>query len=231
MAGSKKSKQIKQKEVPRVQAFFERGMIVRASDIKVGYIYNVIFDPVRDCEFDGKHLAVVLKKNNDKTTFIVMPLTSAQNGNGINKVHIGQVLSLPASLRSNDTYAVFNQIRTVTASRFISLKEGKKVIEAPFPQEKFYKLLVLAVKELVYSIDQDSKIRLLKTVYEQACVEKAKDIAYHILALEKSPDSNAVIIAELETQIREILLNIPYVLAQKYVVDGIESIFKRVLEN
>lgn len=35
---------------------------MRFSDVKVGYIYNVIFDPVRDCEFDGKHLAVVLKK-------------------------------------------------------------------------------------------------------------------------------------------------------------------------
>ena len=46
---------------------------MRFSDIKVGYIYNVIFDPVRDCEFDGRHLAVVLKRNNDKATFIVMP--------------------------------------------------------------------------------------------------------------------------------------------------------------
>ena len=35
---------------------------MRAGDIKAGHIYNVIFDPVRDCEFDGKHLAVVLKK-------------------------------------------------------------------------------------------------------------------------------------------------------------------------
>ena len=42
---------------------------MRFSDIKVGCIYNVIFDPVRDCEFDGKHLAVVLKRNNDKGGF------------------------------------------------------------------------------------------------------------------------------------------------------------------
>lgn len=204
---------------------------MRASDIKVGYIYNVIFDPVRDCEFDGKHLAVVLKKNNDKTTFIVMPLTSARNGSGINKLHVGQITSLPVSLKSNDTYAVFNQIRTVNASRFISLKEGKAVIEALFPREKFDELLVLAIKELVYSIDQDSKIRLLKTAYEQACVEKAKDIAYHIIALEKSSDSNDVIITELEAQIREILFNISYALEQKYVVDGIENIFKRSLKT
>lgn len=203
---------------------------MRASDIKVGCIYNVIFDPVRDCEFDGKHLAVVLKKNNDKSTFIVMPLTSASNGNGINKIHIGQVASLPTSLRSNNTYAVFNQVRTVNASRFISLKEGGTVIEARLPQDKFHQLFVLAVKELVYSLDQDSKIQLLKTAYEQACVEKAKDIAYNIIALEKSPDDKSAVVAELEKQIRDTLSTIPYSLEQKYIDDGIEAIFKRSLE-
>ena len=72
---------------------------MRFSDIKVGYIYNVIFDPVRDCEFDGKHLAVVLKRNNDKATFIVMPLTSAPNGVGVNKIKLGAMNSLPSSLK------------------------------------------------------------------------------------------------------------------------------------
>lgn len=204
---------------------------MRASDIKVGYIYNVIFDPVRDCEFDGKHLAVVLKKNNDKSTFIVMPLTSASNGNGINKLHVGQVPSLPTSLRSNDTYAVFNQVRTVNASRFISLKEGGTIVEALFPQDKFHQLLVLAIKELVYSIDQDSKINLLKTAYEQECVEKAKDIAYHVIALEKSSDDTSEVILELENQIKGILSNVPYSLEQKYIDDGVEAIFKRSLES
>lgn len=204
---------------------------MRASDIKVGYIYNVIFDPVRDCEFDGKHLAVVLKKNNDKSTFIVMPLTSASNGNGINKIHIGQVPSLPTSLRSNNTYAVYNQVRTVNASRFISLKEGGTVVEALFPQDKFQELLVLAIRELVYSIDQDSKITLLKTAYEQECVEKAKDIAYHIVTLEKSSDDMSEVISELEHQIKGMLSNISYSLNQKYINDGIEAIFRRSLDS
>lgn len=56
---------------------------MRFSDIKIGHIYNVIFDPVRFCEFNGKHLALVLKKNNDRKTFIVMPLTSESNGDKI----------------------------------------------------------------------------------------------------------------------------------------------------
>lgn len=102
---------------------------MRFSDIKVGYIYNVIFDPVRDCEFDGKHLAVVLKKNNDKASFIVMPLTSAPNGVGVNKMDVGEMECLPTSLKNNHTYAVYNQIRTVNANRFITLKECGTVKE------------------------------------------------------------------------------------------------------
>lgn len=88
---------------------------------------------------------------------------------------------------------------------------------------------MLAIKELVYSIDQDSKIYLLKTAYEQECVEKAKDIAYHIKALEKTPDDNSTAIAELEKQIKEILSTISYSLEQKYIDDGVETIFKRSL--
>lgn len=100
---------------------------MRFSDIKVGCVYNVIFEPVRNGEFGGKHLAVVLKKNNDKATFIVMPFTSAPNGVGLNKVKLGIMDGLPLSLKCNDTYAVYNQIRTVNADRFIALKEGNAV--------------------------------------------------------------------------------------------------------
>lgn len=202
---------------------------MRASDIKVGYVYNVIFDPVRDCEFDGKHLAVVLKKNNDKTTFIVMPLTSSPNGNGVNKIQIGQIPTLPTSLKSNNTYAVFNQVRTVSASRFISLKEGGTVIEALFPENRFHQLLGLAIQELVYSVDRDVKVQILKSAYEQASVEQAKDIAYNIKALEKSADDMSEVISRLENKIKGILSNIPYSLEPKYVADGIDAIFKRAL--
>lgn len=60
-------------------------------------------------------------------------------------------------------------------------------------------------------------------------MEKAKDIAYHIIALEKSPDDNSAAIAELEKQIKDILLTISYSLEQKYINDGVETIFKRSL--
>ena len=114
---------------------------MRFSDIKVGYIYNVIFDPVRDCEFDGKHLAVVLKRNNDKATFIVMPLTSAP---------------------------------------------------------KF-----LGLREMVYSIQQEERIEILKFVYEAELISKAKDIAYQIVKLRKDENPNKEKIDELLVQISE----------------------------
>ena len=39
---------------------------MRYSDIKEKYVYYVDFNPVKACEFNNNHLAVVLKKNNDK---------------------------------------------------------------------------------------------------------------------------------------------------------------------
>ena len=153
---------------------------MRFSNIKVGYIYNVIFDPVRDCEFDGKHLAV-LNRNNDKETFIVMPLTSAPNGVGVNKIKLGAMNSLPSSLKTNDTYAVYNQVRTVNADRFIALKEGSAVKECQMEKHIFHKLLFLGLREMVYSIPQEERIEILKSVYEAELISTAKDMAYQIV--------------------------------------------------
>ena len=198
---------------------------MRFSDIKVGYIYNVIFDPVRDCEFDGKHLAVVLKRNNDKATFIVMPLTSAPNGVGVNKIKLGAMNSLPSSLKTNDTYAVYNQVRTVNADRFIALKEGSAVKECPMEKNIFHKLLFLSLREIVYSISQDERIEILKSVYEAELISKAKDIAYQIVKLRKDENPNKEKIDELLVQISETIKGITYSLDKQLVKDGIDTIF------
>lgn len=202
---------------------------MRFSDIKVGYIYNVIFDPVRDCEFNGKHLAVVLKKNNDKSTFIVMPLTSAPNGVGINKYKIGSVMSLPKSLQTNDTYAVYNQIRTVNANRFISLKEGSVIKECKMETKVFNELLCLGIQELVYSIDQENKIIILKRCYEEVLINKAKDLAYQIIKLRKNSVLDTETINSLLNSIKTSINNLSYSLDQKSIKDGVESIFEEAL--
>ena len=198
---------------------------MRFSDIKVGYIYNVIFDPVRDCEFDGKHLAVVLKRNNDKATFIVMPLTSAPNGVGVNKIKLGAMNSLPSSLKTNDTYAVYNQVRTVNADRFIALKEGSAVKECPMEKHIFHKLLFLGLREMVYSIPQEERIEILKSAYEAELISKAKDMAYQIVKLRKEENPNKEKIDELLVQISETIKGITYSLDKQLVKDGIDAIF------
>ena len=201
---------------------------MKFSDILVKHIYNVIFDKVLPCEFDGKHLALVLKRNNDKKTFIVMPLTSEPNGVGINKIKLHTITSLPSSLRKNDTYAVFNQIRTVNASRFISLKEGSNVIQSNIDDDTFYHLLSLGIKELMLNLDQDEKIYLLKKLYEKECINKAKDLAYNILKLKKEIENNIEKMAAIKIEIKGILNNIPYSLEQKYIDDGIKDILDDV---
>lgn len=198
---------------------------MRFSDIKVGYIYNVIFDPVRACEFDGKHLAVVLKRNNDKATFIVMPLTSAPNGVGVNKIKLGVMNSLPSSLKSNDTYAVYNQVRTVNSDRFIALKEGSAVKECPMEKHVFHKLLFLGLREMIYSIPQDERIEILKSAYETELISKAKDIAYQIVKLRKEEIPDKKQIDEFLVQINETIKGVTYSLDKQFVKDGIDAIF------
>ena len=198
---------------------------MRFSDIKVGYIYNVIFDPVRDCEFDGKHLAVVLKRNNDKATFIVMPLTSAPNGVGVNIIKLGAMNSLPSSLKTNDTYAVYNQVRTVNADRFIALKEGSAVKECPMEKYIFHKLLFLGLREMVYSIPQEERIEILKSVYEAELISKAKDMAYQIVKLRKEEIPDKKQIDEFLVQINETIKGVTYSLDKQLVKDGIDAIF------
>ena len=198
---------------------------MRFSDIQVGYIYNVILDPVRDCEFDGRHLAVVLKRNNDKATFIVMPLTSAPNGVGVNKIKLGAMNSLPSSLKSNDTYAVYNQVRTVNADRFIALKEGSAVKECQMEKHIFHKLLFLGLREMVYSIPQDERVEILKGAYEAELISKAKDMAYRIVKLRKEESPDKEQIDELLVQIKETIKGVTYSLDKQLVKDGIDVIF------
>jgi len=198
---------------------------LRFSDIKVGNIYNVIFDPVRGCEFNSRHLALVLKKNNDNNTYIVMPLTTAPSGAGVNKIELGPINSLPTSLKGNRTYAVFNQIRTVNASRFIALKEGGDIIECPIEHCVFLELLLLGIKEILYGVSQDEKIAILKNAYEDERVIKAKDLAYSIKDFQKSIAENEEEISSLKHEIKAILQGISFSLEKKYLDDGIQSIF------
>ena len=154
-----------------------------------------------------------------------MPLTSAPNGAGVNKIKLGAMNSLPSSLKSNDTYAVYNQVRTVNADRFIALKEGRAVKECQMEKQIFHKLLFFGLREMVYSIPQDERIEILKCAYEAEVVLKAKDIAYRIVKLRKEESSDKEQIDELLVQIRETIKGVTYSLDKQLVKDGIDAIF------
>lgn len=201
------------------------------SDILVQHLYFVNFDPVQQCEFDRQHLALVLKRNNDNKTLVVMPLTSQPNGDGVNKKRLGTISSLPPNLAANVTYAVFNQMRTVNANRFSAIKNGGTTVQVKVDNTTFYELLQLGVQDLLYCIGQDEKIGLLKQIYEQACLAKAKDLAYKIKKLAKEKEDYEEQRDVLYKEIEKLIGNTTYQLELKYVADGVDKIFESALKS
>lgn len=210
------------------------------SRIKVKRIYVVNFDPVKKPEFDSEHLALVLKKNNDKKTCIVMPLTSESNGVGANKINIGKISTLPSNLRNVDSYAVYNQIRTVNISRFKPLKDGQDYIDAVIDDNLFFKLLDLGIHELLHGLNLDEKIEFHKKQYEKSYVSKMIDLSYYVLRLQKQIDKlksdttidNTNLINQLNSELESIKseiicilkMNIEYILTQEQINHGIKDL-------
>lgn len=206
--------------------------------IKPRHLYFVQFNTVKLCEFDREHLALVLKKNSDKKTCIVMPLTTEDNGDGDNKINIGKISTLPSNLRTEDSYAVYNQVRTVNVERFRPLKEGNKFVESYIDDSLFCKLLDLGTNELLYDLDFDEKINLHKQQYENACIAKMINLAYTLQKvarrlnklIETDPESEEINSIKLkmrsiEIEILDILnIGISYNLNKKQIDDGLQDI-------
>lgn len=211
--------------------------------IKTKRIYIVNFDPVHRPEFDSEHLALVLKKNNDKKTCIVMPLTSASNGNGANKLNVGKISSLPSNLKINDSYAVYDQVRTVNVSRFKPLKEGQAYVDALIDDNLFFELLDLCSTELTHVLSLDEKITFHKKQYEKSCIAKMVSLAYDALRIQRklgsliSTQENDDQISELtseldciKSKIGEILImGINYTLTPKQISDGIKNLLDSIV--
>jgi uncharacterized protein YifN (PemK superfamily) len=198
---------------------------VKSADIKIGHVYYVDYEPVRDGEFNGKHLSVVLKRNNDKYTFVVMPLTSSANGDGVNKINIGKIAGLPPNIRNSDTYAVFDQVRTVNANRFMAVKDAGNRIDVCMERGVRLNLFELAVRDMIFNVGQDEKIAVLKSAYDMERFNKAKDLAYTIIRLRNSGTATDEKIAALETEIRNTLKGAAYALNAKQTADGIQKVF------
>ena len=136
---------------------------MKASDIKVGHVYYVTFEPTRKGEFDRYHMAVVLKKTINEITFIVIPLTSNSDGDGRNKVRIDIREQLPTNLKeqNKETYAVYDQVRTLNASRFRELMEDNKPLEVVVSSSDMDTIYSKIVGNLLSGMDKQHKNAIL----------------------------------------------------------------------
>lgn len=104
---------------------------MRYSDIKVGNVYFVKLEPVKDYEFGGNHLGIVLRKGQDNRTVTIISLTSKSSGVGENKIDIGLIQSLPKRLIEDKngnplkSFVILDQIRTVNVIRIQEILDGK----------------------------------------------------------------------------------------------------------
>ncbi len=145
---------------------------MKAQEIKLKHIYYVDYEPIQKGEFGKKHLAVVLKKNHDKITFVTIPLTSKDNGVGINKISLGKLEDLPSNLREKETNAVCDQIRTVSSNRFYKLKDNGIYIDVKLPDDKFTYLFESIMRDLTFNLEVDEKATIYKKLYKDTVVNK-----------------------------------------------------------
>lgn len=145
---------------------------MKAQEIKIKHIYYVDYEPAQKGEFGKKHLAVVLKKNHDKITFVTIPLTSKENGVGVNKISLGRLENLPENLREKETFAVCDQVRTVSSNRFYKLKDNGMYIDVRISDEKFALLFESIVKDLAFSLEPNEKATIYKRLYKDMVVNK-----------------------------------------------------------
>ncbi|HBI6911317.1 type II toxin-antitoxin system PemK/MazF family toxin (plasmid) [Clostridium perfringens] len=204
---------------------------MRFSEVKERYIYYVSFDPVRYCEFNGNHLAVVLKKNKDKRTAIVMPLTSKENGIGVNKLSLGYISSLPQRLKGDKSYAVYDKVRSVNYDRFepiFETKGGKDIINAKIDDDLFNKLIEIGTSHLEEKLLLDEKIELYRKKLRKVQNEKLVNLAYKI----KKNEENNELVSSIRTEIEGILYNnIEYTFTETEKKHGIEKIINSIIAN
>ncbi|MCL1820273.1 MAG: type II toxin-antitoxin system PemK/MazF family toxin [Oscillospiraceae bacterium] len=201
---------------------------MRHSDIKVGCIYYVDFDPHKKCEFNGKHLALVLRKNNDNNTLIVLPLTSSGKGLGNGKIELGTLICLPMNLQSHKTYAVVNSIRTVNCSRFSPVFDGGNAIAPKLDNADFRLSLRSVISDITYNTDERTRNDVFKNLHMASSVELLNNLLYRLLRQIKSNKDKEVIV-KLKKEILDIMNHVPYKEIIMNVDDDVKVLAKRLL--
>lgn len=201
---------------------------MRFSDIENKHLYYVNFNVVRGCEFKDNHLVVVLKKNKDNDTMIVMPLTSSSNGVGVSTELLPVIDSLPDRLKEKRSYAIYNQVRTVNCTRFQPIFEqtsGKTIVEVTLDNEVFTHLIEIGTNELEKTLKLEEKMLLAKNKLNKLATEKIINLAYQI----KKENSDSEI-ERIGTEIKDIIYNnIEYTFTDIEQENGIDKIINKLL--
>lgn len=138
---------------------------MKFSDIKTGHLYFVDYKPTKDGEFGGKHLSIIIKKNNDNKSIVVVPLTSNGSGNNVNKLDLGILSNLPSSLSGRNSYAVFNQIRTVSYDRVFMIMDGSNPIQYKLDSCLLEKTFIEVLFDITYNNSHATKFEIFQHVY------------------------------------------------------------------
>ena len=135
---------------------------MKSKEIKVGHLYYVDYNPVKPYEFQGKHLAFVLKKNYDKVTYVTVPLTSKEKSEKTN-LFLGKISTLPDVLGEVDSYAVIDQVRTVNSARFSPVLKNGEIIDVVMPKELKTKIINAVAKDMFRDFNVKISIEEINT--------------------------------------------------------------------
>jgi hypothetical protein len=81
------------------------------------------------------------------------------------------------------------------------------------------------MRDLLFSMEQDTKIAILKDAYDRERFIKAKNLAYVVIGLKKSGAACEEKIFELKNEIRKTIKDVRYSLDAQQLEDGIQDIF------
>lgn len=140
---------------------------MRTEEIQVGHIYYVNFEPHKQGEFPDQHLALVIRKNHENITFIVVPLTGSNKYADKNKVPLGKISTLPKHLSGKESYAVIDQVRTLSFTRFSRLHEKGKVVDTVLEPAKFREVIEAVINNMLDVFDDEQRTSIIKDLLDK----------------------------------------------------------------
>lgn len=175
---------------------------IRLNDIKEKKIYYVDYEPSVGNEFGRHHMSLVLKKNREDKSLIVVPLTGREDKITPDKTIKIKIQGLPKRLQQKESYAVINKIRTVDFSRFEPILDGK-IIEVEIDNNEFIKLVSYITDELEGSLSLEQKKKMYTEKINRAINREIKNLAYRYKNLQKrNGETNSIV-----TKIMDIIYN------------------------